>query len=155
MATLQVWTAVDALFSATTPPQAAWTDGTNFPYMVLDFDPAADEQAYFMGVMPAAYGAGTITVSIFWTATTTGDVVWNVQFLGRVNDEIFDAAVSTVAAVTDSVTASNDLMVATISLTTPALVNGDLMMWVLNRDANNGADTMANDARFLAMELDE
>lgn len=153
--TVQVWTAVDALFSATTPAQAGWTDGTNFPWMALLFDQSTDEQAYFHTVMPESYAAGNITASIYWTATTTGDVIWDLSFLGRVNDEVFDAAVSTVASVTDSVTAANDLMVAAITLTTPALVKGDYVVFKLNRDANNGSDTLAADAKFLALELQE
>ena len=153
--TIQVWTAVDAVFSATTPAQAGWIDGTNFPWMSLLFDKDTDEQAYFHTVFPQSYAAGTLTASIYWTTAGTGDCIWDLSFLGRVNDEVFDAAVSSIASVTDSVTAAADLMVAAISLTTPAIVKGDYVVFKLNRDANNGSDTLGADAKFLALELQE
>ena len=153
--TLQVWTAVDAVFSATTPAQVGWVDGTNFPWMALLFDQSTDEQAYFHSVMPQSYGGGTITASIYWTATTTGNAIFDLNYLGRVDDEVFDSALNTVASVTDGVTAANDIMVGTISLTTPGLAAGDYMVFKLNRDANNGSDTLAADAKVLAIELQE
>jgi hypothetical protein len=123
--------------------------------MSLNYDQSTDETAYFIGVLPQSYAGGTLTANIFWTATTTGNVVWNVGALGRVNDEVWDSALAAVDAVTDGVTAANDLMVAAVSMATPTLAAGDLLVLSVVRDANNGSDTLAADAKLIAVELQE
>ena len=153
--TLQTWTPQAAVYPSSNPPQAAWTAGTNFPWMSLNFDQSTAEKVYFFGVVSQSYGGGNISAKVFWTATTTGDVVWGAKYLGRVDDEVFDSALSAQATVTDSVTAANDIMVATITLSSPTLAAGDFLIFELERVAANAADTLAGDAKFLGLTLEE
>lgn len=152
-ATLIVWTAGDAIFPASIAPQAKFTVGSNFPYMTLAYDKDDIEKAYFHGVIPSYYGDGNITVDVYWTTTGTGDVQWGIKFLGLVDDEVFDAAMSSATTSTDTITAANDLMITSFTLSSPALVNGDYLIIELQRVATAGADTGTADALFLALEL--
>ena len=153
--TLAMWEADSALLPATNPPAVKYTSGSNFPWLSLAYDASTEEKAYFFSVMPQIYAAGTITVRIFWTSASTADVVWGVKFLGRVDDEVLDVAISSQSTVTDTITAANDIMVASISLSSPAVAALDWMVWEVARVAANGADDSAGDALLLAVSLSE
>lgn len=154
-ATILQWDAGAALMPAAGAPGAAFTTGTNFTWMSLNFDQTTVETVFFFGVVPQNYAGGTITIRIFWTAATTGNVVWFANYLGRVDDEVLDTALSTGSQVTDGVTAANDIMVASFTVSTPALVAGDWFVLNVGRLANDGSDTLAADAKLLAVEIQE
>lgn len=122
----------------------------------LDFDQSADEFAQFMIPMPKSWNEGTVTANFYWTATTTGNVVWGIQGVAISDDDALDAAFGTAQTVTDSVTAANDLMISseTSAVTiagTPA--TSDLVVFQVYRDADNGSDTLAADAKLLGIKL--
>lgn len=153
--TIAVWEAAAAVLPATNPAQAKWTSGTNFPWYSLAFDPATAEKAYFIGIAPQAYAEGDVTVRLWWTSAGTLNVVWGAKYLGRIDDEVFDAALSAQTTVTDTVTAANDVMEAVISIAAPAIDKGDLLILEIERVAANAADTSASDALLLAVEIRE
>ncbi len=154
-ATILAWEARAALYPSTNPAQAAFTSGTNFPWMSLNFDQTTAEKVYFVGVVPQNYAGGTINIKVFWTAAATGNVVWGAKYLRRIDDDVLDAALSAQTTVTDSVTATNDLMVGTITITTPTIVAGALLILEISRVAGDAADTLAADAKLLAIEIQE
>lgn len=122
----------------------------------LDFDKDADEFAQFMVPMPESWDEGTVTAKFLWTAGATGDVVWAMQAVAISNDDPLDAGFGTAQSVTDSVTAADDLMIsaATAAITiggSPAA--GDLVVFQVYRDADNGSDTLAADAKLIAVRL--
>jgi hypothetical protein len=83
-------------------------------------------------------------------------VVWGGQGVCISNDDTMDAAFGTGVTVTDSVTATTDLMVtsATAAITlagTPTA--GDLAVFRVYRNASSGSDTCAVDARLLGVKL--
>lgn len=153
--TIIAWEPGSAVFPTTNPAQLAAVQGTNFPWLSLNFDPTTAESVFFVGIMGQNYAEGNLSVRIWWTATATGNVKWNTQFLGLVNDEILDSALSAAATFTDGVTAANDIMEAPISLVAPALDAGDFLVLKIERDAANAADTCAVDAKLLLVEVRE
>lgn len=122
----------------------------------LDFDQSADEFAQFMFPMPKSWNESTVTAQFIWTATATGNVVWGIQGVAISDDDVLDAAFGAAVTVTDSVTAANDLMQSpfTSAVTigdSPA--EGDLVCFQVYRDADNGSDTLAADAKLIGIRL--
>lgn len=122
----------------------------------LDFDQSTDEFAQFMMPMPKSWNEGTLSAIFIWTASATGNVVWGIQAVAISNDDPVDAAFGTAVTVTDSVTASGDLME---SAETGAMTVGgspaelDLVVFQVYRDADNGSDTLAADAKLIGLRL--
>jgi Protein of unknown function (DUF2793) len=148
-----------AMASRTTTGAAQGTSETTTNKIMLrtlDFDASTDEFAQFMIPMPKRWNEGTVTAIFYWTASATGDVVWGMQGVAISNDDVLDAAFGTAQTVTDSVTAANDMMVsaATSAITiggTPA--ENDLVVFQVYRDADNGNDTLAADAKLIGIKL--
>jgi len=120
----------------------------------LDFDAAAAENAQFAIRMPKSWDEGTVTFAAVWShATTTVNfgAVWGLRAMARSDNEAMDTAMGTGVTVTDTGgTTSNGYITAesaaiTIGSTPTEL---DLVVFEVYRDATNGADTMAIDARL-------
>jgi hypothetical protein len=106
--------------------------------------------------MPKSWNEGTVTAQFIWTSTNTGNVVWGIQGLALSDDDALDTAFGTAVTVTDGVTAANDVMQSafTSAVTiggTPA--EGDFVIFQVYRDADNGSDTCAVDAKLLGIRL--
>ena len=122
----------------------------------LDFDQSTNEYAQFYLPMPKSWDEGTVTAKFIWTAGSTGDVVWGIQGVAISDDDALDAAFGTAQTVTDSVTAANDVMHT--SFTAAMTIGGtpaerDLVVFQVYRDAAAGGDTVAADAKLLAIVL--
>lgn len=123
----------------------------------LDFDAAAIEYAQFSVRMPKSWNEGTVTAFFVWSnASGTGNVVWAIQAVAISDDDVLDVAFGTAIGVTDAVTAAGDVMqsdeTAAITIAgTPA--NNDLVVFQVYRDATNGSDTLAVDARLHGVAL--
>lgn len=132
--------------------------------VVLDFDADTDETAEFGGFMPRVYGAGGITVTIGWMATTatTGNCIWDVSFKS-VSDDADDMdtkAFAAVNSVTDAAaSASGEVAYATVTFTDGAdmdsVAAGEYFRMRVTRDANNASDTMSGDAELVFVEIKE
>ncbi len=131
---------------------------------VLDFDAAADENVEFGGFMPRHYGGGGVTVTIGWmsTAQTTGNVVWDFHFKS-VSDDADDldskafAAANSVTATTANL--AGEVAYDTITFTDGAdmdsVAPGEYFRAKINRDADNGSDTLSDDAELVFIEIKE
>ncbi len=122
----------------------------------LDFDQSTDEFAQFMFPMPKSWNESTMTAQFIWTCGVTGNVVWGIQAVAISDDDLIDAAFGTAQTVTDGVTATTDVMQSafTSAMTiggTPA--EGDLVCFQVYRDADNGSDTAAGDAKLIGIRL--
>lgn len=151
-----VLTAAGAIPATTNGAAQSKVAGTNHEYYVCDFDKDTDESIYFDFVVPADFQTGNITVKIYWIAAvaTTGDVVWNFATLGREDSEAFDSALGAAEAKTDTTDGTaKDLNITTFTAFNPSWAAGDLAIVKISRDANNGSDTLAEDARFLMCEI--
>lgn len=142
----------------TNGPAVGTSETTTNKVMVetLDFDQSTAEYAQIRFLMPKRWNEGTVTVQFYWTATTTGNVVWAAQGVALSDDDAMDTAFGTAQSVTDGVTAANDLMIssATGAITiggSPAA--GDLVVFQFYRDASNGSDTLAADAKLLGVKI--
>jgi hypothetical protein len=125
-------------------------------YASLDYDASTAEYAQFIFPMPKSWNEGTVTAQFIWTATNTGNVVWGIQGVAISDDDVYDAAFGTAQTVTDGVTATTDIMQSafTSAVTiagTPA--NEDIVIFQVYRDATNGSDTCAVDARLIGIRL--
>jgi len=131
------------------------TDGTNMSYYTLGFEPAIDEIAYWEFIIPDTYTSGSITPTILWTGTpTAGDVVWSVQTVGRTDSEQYDAALGAAQSVTTTIDGTTeDINTSVISEFDPGWAAGDIVIWKMLRDADNGSDTMVGDADAIMMKI--
>jgi len=123
----------------------------------LLFDPAAIEYAQALVRMPSNYNNGTVTARVIWSASSgSGSVVWGLQGRAFVDDDPLDSAFGTAQTVTDALIAANDLHIS--AATGAATVGGTPaattpIQFQLYRDATNGSDTLAVDARLLGVEI--
>lgn len=149
-----ILTPAGAIVPATAGAEQKQTEGTNFPYYVLNFDKDTDESAFWEFIVPDDYDGGIITVNIWYkTTVTTGMVVFEVKVLGREEGETFDAALGighSNSADTVPGSAGN------IGICAPAAFNpvwtaGDLVILKLMRDVSEG--TAAADIQVIMVEV--
>ena len=131
--------------------------GTNKVMLAtLDFDAATAESAQIAIPMPRCWNEGTVQVQFVWTAAGGGSAVWGCQALALSDDDILDAPFGIAQTLTDAVTAIGDVMES--AFTAPVAIAGspapeDLVVFRLFRDASNAADTLAVDARLVAVRI--
>jgi hypothetical protein len=140
------------------PPATAFaTLDTRNSIAILDFDDSTDENAIFLSVIPEAAVLGSgLKIRIIWTATTatSGDCVWDAA-LERMNTDIDSDSFDTAASVTTTTNGTSGVPnYSEITLTTiDSVTAGDGFRLKINRDANNGSDTMTGDAELIAVEV--
>lgn len=139
---------------------AAIASAANQPDIVtLDFDQTTQEFAQFGVVLPKKWNRGTITFKPHWShaATTVNfGVAWGLQAVAVGNDDPIAVAFGTEQTSVDTGGTTNDLYTGPSSSAitvagTPAA--GDMVFFRINRDPNNGGDTMALDARLHGITL--
>ncbi len=140
------------------PPSTAFaTLDTRNSIAILDFDSATDESAIFLGVIPEAAVLGSgLKIRLIWTATsaTSGDCVWDAS-IERMNTDIDSDSFDTIASVTTTTNGTSGVPnYSEITLTAiDSVTAGDGFRLKINRDANNGSDTMTGDAELIAVEV--
>lgn len=123
----------------------------------LDFDQTTEEYAQFSYIMPDDWDAGTVTFKAIWTAAAgSGDVIWGLQGISFADDDALDAAWGTAQTSTDTLLATDDVHVSpessAITLAgTPAA--GELVIFRLYRDADDGSDTLTGDAKLIGLKI--
>lgn len=149
-----------AMQSATTNGAASGTVETTTNkvlYRTLDFDASTQEFAGFVIPMPKSWNESTVTFRARWTAaSSSGNVIWALQAVSVSDDDALDTAYGTEQTVTDTLLATGDLHITSESSAitiagTPA--EGDLVMFRIKRNAADVGDTLAADARLLAVDL--
>jgi len=142
------------------PPATAFaTLDTRNSIALLDFDDTTDESAIFVSVCPeGANLASGLSIRLIWTASTatSGACVWDAS-LERMTTDIDTDSFDTAASVTTTTNATSGVPnYSTITLTTiDSLTAGDGFRLKINRDANNGSDTMTGDAELIAVEVQQ
>jgi hypothetical protein len=125
----------------------------------LNFDASAIEYAQFAIPMPKSWNEGTVTFVPIWShaATTTNfDVIWGLQAVAVSNDDPIPAAYGTAQSSTDTGGTTDDLYRGPESSAitvagTPAAE--DVVFFRIYRNATDGADTLAIDARLHGIVL--
>lgn len=126
---------------------------------VLDFDGSTAENAQFSIAMPSYWNESTITFQVYWTstATDTDAVIWDLSAVAVSDNDTIDVAFGSEVAVTDNaLSAAEDLCVSAESTAltvggSPAA--GDLVYFNIARDADEGGDTAAEDARLIGIKI--
>ena len=140
-----------------TPTQVEY--GTNdVDLYVADFDPDSDEYMQWTVVMPSDYDAGTVTGVFYWLCDNASgnSAVWGLQGRSYADSDAIDQAWGAAQTVTDANNAQNDL---NISAATAAITLGggpaasELVQFRAYRDADNGSDDLAYDARLIAVRV--
>lgn len=141
------------------PPATNYaTLDTRNSILVLEFDSATQESAYFTGIIDETrLLTSGITVKIYWMAdtATSGNVRWGVQF-EKTGTDLDSDSFDTNAQVTSAANGTSGIeTVASISITTiDSLAAGDryrLKVYRVADDATN--DTMSGDAQLVAVEV--
>lgn len=150
-----------ALFLASTFPEYAKVNGTNFPVSSLKYDAATDESAFWKFVA-TNYGSGNLTLDILWYAdnATSGDIVLGGSISAITpntdSQDIETDALATENTVTDSHigTTGQRVHLATITISNlDSIAANDLIHLRIRRVGSSGSDTMANDAHLLMAVL--
>ena len=131
-------------------------DGTNQTYYALEYDADSDEAAYWQWAMPDSYDDGTIDITYYWTAAAnTNNVVWCFQARGVSAGEAVDAALSASICETGAAPGTTQYLVSTTeSAAASNFTKGEEVAFKVFRDADNGSDTMAGDARLLKVKIE-
>ena len=129
------------------------TNKNNLDYLAFDAGTAEYAQASFS--WPS--GFTTLTIKAHWTAASgSGAVVWGAAARCFADDDALDQAMGTAQTVTDTLLAAQDAhLSAATSTITPAgtATAGNLTILQVYRDATNGSDTLAVDARLIGVEV--
>src|SRR5574343_1422664 len=138
----------------------ACVTGTNTQKGVLDFDAATDESAQFMIILPSdaaqlTSGNGFDIDLIWFAAATSGSVVWGVQTSCVADAETDDPSWNTASTVTDAAKGTTlQLNVASLAdVTMTGCAASEMLHVKIYRDADNGSDDMAGDARLVGAQL--
>jgi hypothetical protein len=126
--------------------------------LVLEFDAATEESAYFVGVVDDSMTlTNGLTVRLWWMAdtATSGNVRWGVQF-EKTGTDMDANSFDTNAQATSAANGTSGVeSVASITITSiDSLTAGDryrLRVYRVAADATN--DTMTGDAQLVAVEL--
>lgn len=134
---------------------AACVTGTNTQKGVLDFADGSNLSAQFTHLLPTTW-TGTVDARIKWfSATTSGDVVWQLAAICVADAETDDPAFNTASTVTDTTKGTtnqtNDASITGVTITGCAA--GELMHLKIQRDSGHASDNMAGTARLIGVEL--
>lgn len=134
---------------------AACVTGTNTQKGVLDFADSSSLSAQLTHKLPSTW-TGTVDANIKWfTAATSGDVVWQLATICVADAETDDPAFNTASTVTDTAKGTtnqtNDAAITTVTVTGCAA--GELMHLKILRDSAHASDTLAATARLIGVEL--
>jgi hypothetical protein len=124
----------------------------------LDFDQATDEFAQWQVAMPSDWDAGTVTAVFYWAADSASgnSVVWTAQGRSYADSDPIDAAWGGAQSVTDANNAQNDVNIsaATAAITLAGVpAASEFVMYRVSRDADNGSDNLAADARLMGVMI--
>lgn len=146
------------------PPASNYaTLDTRNQHPVLDFDTTTQEAAFFSGILPADYGGGGITVSVWCAATsaTSGTIGWDVA-IERIDASSLDtdsdsfATAQTITATTVPGT-SGQVLKLSVNISDGAnmdsLAAGEMFRLRIRRDVTN--DTATGDAELFRVMMVE
>ena len=143
------------MVSRTTNGAAAGSTETTTNKVMIstkDFDAVTNEFVQFQVRMPESWNEGTVTAQFSWIAGGTGTCTWGIQGLALSDDDVLDTAFGTAQTVTDTVTATTDLMQSSFTSAvtlagSPAA--GDMALFQVYRNAG----TLASDAKLVGVTL--
>lgn len=156
-----IWVPATAMVARTTAGAAPGTvESTTNKIMVktLDFDQTTPEYAQFSVRMPKSWNEGTVTATFLWSSNIAGTnaVQWGITAVALSDGDAIDVAFGTAQTVYDSqlgqawLHQSTETGALTIAGTPAA---GDVVIFQVFRNAADGGDTLAGDARLHGVTL--
>ena len=129
--------------------------GTNTIFMTLDYSAGSTREAQRLLHLPQDF-TGTMDVHLTWfSASTTGSVVWQVATICVADGETGDPAFNTASTVTDAAQGTtlqfNEAEI--IGLTITGCAADELMFIQLLRDPADGSDDLGDTASLVSFEL--
>jgi len=143
---------------ATDAPSASCAGTTATIYGALLFDDSATESIYKTWPLPSDW-TGAIDLKLYWfTAATTGNVVWQVATVCVADNETMDQSTFTYNAVqkiTDAAKGTASLLntATQTGITTTGCSAGELLFLKIFRDPTDTSDTIAATADLVAVEM--
>lgn len=128
-------------------------------YRTVDFDTTTQEFAQFVVPMPKGWNEGTMTYQVIWSHPSTSTnfgVVFGLSAVAFSDADAGDAAFGTVVTVTDTGGTTNAVYHSPVSgavTIAGSPVENDLVMFQLQRNPADAADTLAVDARVIAVKI--
>jgi len=131
--------------------------------LVLDFDAATGETAFFQGFMPRNYTTGGITITVVWSASSAAaaETVWRTRIeRGEAGANLASGGFGTAITATDSATATQGTLyyhtnAHTHGAQTDSTVKGEIFTLAVTRLASDSGDDMAGDAELVRVEIQE
>lgn len=146
------------------PDSSAATFDTRGGVALLDFAAGIDENAEWGLIMPANYGTGGLTITIWFAASsgTTGNAIWRIAIEKITDDGISLEALSYAntqdSAQTPPSGTSGNIVDASITFTNAQIdgvTAGDNFRLRLIRVGSSASDTVTGDLEFVSMEVAE
>lgn len=149
--------------SASLPSSGAAAFTVRNDRLFLAYDDAADEDAYFVGVLPLSYGSGDIDVTLFWTGdtATSGNAYWEVSWeaIDNAGPDLDSDSFATAQAVGDTAPSTAGVIRYVVLTFTQAQADGvgagEAFRLRVRRAGTNGSDTLSGDAHLFAVAIDE
>ncbi len=136
----------DAILPTVNPPARITTNGTNFSYQTLDYDPITEEKAYWECWLPPDYNNENIIVDIFWKSAAAGSSAkFGVQVLGRKAGETWDSPMGTEKTAVDASAGAGIVNKATVQTFSPNWEGQDVILFKVARKATDPEDTIDGD----------
>lgn len=157
-----IWVPASSIVpNVTTGPgiTTAQTATTNITLRSIDYDAATAEFAQFGIQMPKSWNEGTVQCQFVWYQPTTsaGAVVWGIQSVSYANtDSLTGLGYGTAVTVTSTGGTGNTIYISpeTSAMTVAGSPTAEeYVMFNTYRDATNGSDTLAVDARLLGVKI--
>jgi len=123
----------------------------------LAFDKTSDERANVQVMSSPGWSGATMEIAVYWSAptgTTSGNVVWDVKLENTGDGITLTGASDSTEIVTDGHNGADALNVTSaLSYSTLGFTARNLLTVQIQRDANNGADTLNSDAWFMGLRI--
>lgn len=140
-----------------TSAAAATTNAVQTRFLTLDFDQTTDESTMWQFVIPSNYLSGGTLILTWFATPTSGNVVWKASIYAATqgsSDLDTSAAFNTVTTATTAAPGTSGYTTQTsVALTTTGMAADRYAVLFVGRDADNGSDTAAGDARLLGVRL--
>lgn len=135
------------------------TGVNKIPYASIDFDQATQENvAWTISGPKSADEAITLTFKYRWTATAgvaAQGVVFGLSATGYGDGDPIDLAPTAAIKVTDNLTATGDVQISPVSaaVTVKNWAEGDTITFLFSRFPGDAGDTLAADAKIVAVDV--
>lgn len=125
----------------------------------LDFDASINESAQFFIQMPKSWNRGTLIWEYIWShpsTTVNFGVMLSLQALALNNGDPIDGTFGATVTIADTGGTTDDLFISdegAVLTVGGSPTAEELVMFKLRREATNGADTLAVDARLHGVKI--